>query len=102
MYTTFDDQYWVPLEKYEELERKIQKYFKSIFKLTEERDQLRQQLSSMQETMGGTEARYMEGLQSIANSTCCGDCQEAARVAKKVLEDEALMYEALNPTQDGR
>jgi hypothetical protein len=29
--------------------------------------------------------RYREALHSIANSTCCGDCQEAALVARAVL-----------------
>lgn len=29
-----------------------------------------------------------EALESIANSTCCGDCQEAKRVAQSVLKEE--------------
>jgi len=28
---------------------------------------------------------YKEALQSIANNTCCGDCQEAKRVAEQAL-----------------
>lgn len=29
---------------------------------------------------------YKRALESIANSSCCGDCQEAKRVAKQTLE----------------
>lgn len=32
-----------------------------------------------------TETRYAVALQSIANNTCCGQCQEAARVARLAL-----------------
>jgi len=35
--------------------------------------------------------KYRKALESIASSTCCGDCQEAKRVAKSALDKDVAL-----------